>query len=131
MGTTAQPQLTIQRIMQISVPVKDLVRASQFYRDVLGLRMWLEVPGMCFFECGGIRLMLATSEDPEFDHPASVLYYQVTDLDAMYATLVSHDVPILRPPHMIADMAAYELWMTFFRDTEDNVLALMCEKQKA
>ncbi len=130
MGTTVEPQLTIQRIGQISVPVKDLVRASQFYSEVLGLRMWLEVPGMCFFDCGGIRLMLATAEDPEFDHRASILYYQVTDLDAMYATLVAHEVRILKAPHRIADMTAYELWMTFFRDSEDNVLALMCERPK-
>ena len=128
MSTTVEPQVAIQRIGQISVPVKDLARATQFYTEVLGLRKWLEVPGMTFFDCGGVRVMLAVAEDPEFDHRASILYYQVANIDIMYATLVSHDVRILKPPHMIADMKAYTLWMAFFRDTEDNVLALMCEK---
>jgi methylmalonyl-CoA/ethylmalonyl-CoA epimerase len=30
-------------------------------------------------------------------------------------------------PHMIARMPDHELWMTFFKDTEGNTLALMCE----
>jgi methylmalonyl-CoA/ethylmalonyl-CoA epimerase len=128
MSTTVEPQLAIQRIGQISVPVKDLVRATSFYRDILGLRLWLEVPGMAFFDCGGIRVMLAIAEDPEFDHRASILYYQVADIEAMHGSLVAQGVRILKDPHMIADMKAYELWMSFFRDTEDNVLALMCEK---
>ena len=123
-----EPQLGIQRIGQISVIVKDLVRATAFYRDVLGLRLWLEVPGMAFFDCGGIRVMLGVAEDPEFDHRASILYYQVADIETVHASLVAQGVRILRDPHMIADMKAYELWMSFFRDTEDNVLALMCEK---
>jgi predicted enzyme related to lactoylglutathione lyase len=128
MSTTMEPQLGIQRIGQVSVPVRDLPRATAFYRDVLALRLWLEVPGMAFFDCGGIRVMLAVAEDPEFDHRSSILYYQVADIEGMHATLVSHGVRIMREPHMIADMKAYELWMSFFRDTEDNVLALMCEK---
>jgi hypothetical protein len=28
---------------------------------------------------------------------------------------------------MIAKMPAHDLWMTFFRDSEDNLLALMSE----
>ena len=33
-------------------------------------------------------------------------------------------------PHMIARMPDHDLWMTFFRDTEDNLLALMSEVKK-
>jgi methylmalonyl-CoA/ethylmalonyl-CoA epimerase len=31
---------------------------------------------------------------------------------------------------MIARMPDHDLWMTFFRDTEDNVLALMSEVKR-
>ncbi len=34
-------------------------------------------------------------------------------------------------PHRIADMGSYELWMTFFRDSEGNLLSLMAEVAKA
>jgi methylmalonyl-CoA/ethylmalonyl-CoA epimerase len=30
-------------------------------------------------------------------------------------------------PHLIAKMPAHDLWMTFFRDSEGNLLALMSE----
>ena len=30
-------------------------------------------------------------------------------------------------PHLIARMPAQDLWMTFFRDSEENLLALMSE----
>jgi predicted enzyme related to lactoylglutathione lyase len=130
MSTTLESQLAIQRIGQISVPVKDVQRATTFYRDVLGLRLWLELPGMSFFDCGGIRLMLSVAEDPAYAHPSSIIYYNVADLEAMHASLVAQEVRFLREPHMIADLGAVELWMAFFHDTERNVLALMSEKPK-
>jgi methylmalonyl-CoA/ethylmalonyl-CoA epimerase len=30
-------------------------------------------------------------------------------------------------PHVIARMPHHDLWMTFFRDSEDNLMALMSE----
>ena len=30
-------------------------------------------------------------------------------------------------PHLIARMPDHELWMTFFRDSENNLLSLMSE----
>jgi methylmalonyl-CoA/ethylmalonyl-CoA epimerase len=30
-------------------------------------------------------------------------------------------------PHVIASTPTHDLWMTFFRDSEDNLLALMSE----
>jgi len=34
---------------------------------------------------------------------------------------------IVAQPHLIARMGAYDLWMGFFKDSEDNVLSLMSE----
>jgi predicted enzyme related to lactoylglutathione lyase len=125
--STLEPLQAIQRIGQIAVPVKDLDRATAFYTDVLGLRLRLEVQEMSFFDCGGVRLMLATSRGDVPQH-ASIIYYQVADIDAMYSALVARGVSFLQKPHMIAQLGAHALWMAFFRDTEDNTLALMCEK---
>jgi methylmalonyl-CoA/ethylmalonyl-CoA epimerase len=33
-------------------------------------------------------------------------------------------------PHLIARMPDHDLWMAFFRDSEDNLLALMSEVKK-
>src|SRR5829696_6835298 len=64
--------LQLSCIGQISVTVHELGRAVAFYRDVLGMRLLFEVPPkMAFFDCGGLRLMLAVPEEPEFNHPSS------------------------------------------------------------
>ena len=34
-------------------------------------------------------------------------------------------------PHLIAKMPTHDLWMAFFRDSEQNLLALICEMPQA
>ncbi len=74
--------------------------------------------------------MLSLPEKPEMDHPGSILYYKVDDIEAVHGTLVSRGVSFDAPPHLIARMPSHDLWMAFFRDSEKNLLALMCEKKK-
>ena len=119
--------LGIANIGQISIIVKDVERATAFYRDVLGLPLLFTVPGMAFFDCGGVRLMLGTPSSPEYDHPSSILYFRVPDIQAGYQRLVQHSVEIVAPPRLIAPMPAYDLWMTAFRDSEGNIHQLMSE----
>ena len=124
---TTQKQFGLDRIGQISVNVKDLNRAVEFYRDVLGMRPLFQVPKLAFFDCGGIRLMLSPPETPESDHAASVIYYKVDDIQAAHAALRGRGVPFDGEPHLIARMPDHEVWMAFCRDPEGNVLALMSE----
>ncbi len=114
-------------IGQIAVTVHDLDKATSFYRDVLGMRFLFRVPKMAFFDCGGIRLMLGIPEGAEFDHPASVIYYKVKDIQAAHETLAGCGVVFLGKPHLIAKLPDHDLWMAFFRDLDNNVLALMSE----
>ena len=127
MTTTMTGQVTLDRIGQIAIRVKDTARATQFYRDTLGMRFLFEVPNLAFFDCGGVRLMLSTAEKAEFDHPGSVLYYKVPDINASYAALKQRGVDLIDEPHLIAKMPDHDLWMFFFHDTEENTLALMSE----
>jgi predicted enzyme related to lactoylglutathione lyase len=125
-----RPEVELTEIGQIAINVRDLERAVTFYRDTLGMRFLFQAPGgLAFFDASGIRLMLGVPERPEFDHPASVLYYRVPDITAMYTALQGRGVAFLDEPHLIAKMPTHELWMTFFRDSEDNVLALMEERE--
>lgn len=117
--------LNESRIGQISVTVHDLESAVTFYKEKLGLRHLFTVPKMSFFDCGGIRLMLAIPEDPKFDHPSSVLYFNVEDIQTVFKSLSERGVQFEGPPHMIAKMDSYDLWMAFFRDSENNLLSLM------
>jgi methylmalonyl-CoA/ethylmalonyl-CoA epimerase len=121
------PQLQISGIGQISVTVHDLQRAIAFYRDVLEIRFHFEIPNAAFFDCGGIRLMLAVPEAPEFDHPSSILYYRVGEIQQAYELLRSREVPFEHEPQLIARLEGFDLWLAFFRDPENNLLALMSE----
>ena len=122
-------QFELTQIGQIAINVQDLQRAVAFYRDTLGMRFLFQAPGgLAFFDVGGVRLMLGAAENPDFDHPASTLYYKVQDIDAAFRTLGERGVTFIDEPHLIAKLPSHELWMTFFRDSEDNVLALMEER---
>ena len=119
--------LGLAQIGQIAVNVRALERAIAFYRDTLGMQFLFQVPNMAFFDCAGVRLLLSIAEQPEFDHPSSIIYFKVEDLNAAFATLSSRGVAFADKPHLIARMPDYELWMAFFRDSEANMLALMSE----
>ena len=117
----------ISRIGQIAINVHDVERATAFYRDVLALPHLFRAGRLSFFNCGGVRLMLSPPEKPEFDHPASILYFQVGDIHAAFHRLKSAEVKFEDEPHLVARMPTHELWMNFFHDTEGNLLALMSE----
>ena len=130
MTASVTDQVALDRIGQIAINVKDLARAVRFYRDTLGMRFLFEVPNLAFFDCGGVRLMLGPAEKPEFDHPGSVLYYKVADINATFAALKGRDVAFIDEPHLIAKMLDHDLWMVFFRDSEGNMLGLMSEVRR-
>ena len=126
MNAVAAP-LGITAVGQVAINVREVDRAVAFYRDVLGLAFLFQIPSAAFFDCGGLRLMLGTAEAPEFDHPASILYYRVPDLHAAYASLRAAGVATEDAPHRVARMPDHELWMFFLRDPEGNLLGLMSE----
>lgn len=124
------PVIGLGAIGQIAMNAHDIPRAVRFYRDALGMRLLFEVPPkMAFFDCAGVRLMLSLPETPEYDHAGSPLYFRVDDIEQAYSALKERGVPFVDQPHLVARMPDHELWMTFFRDSEGNTLALMAEKR--
>ncbi len=119
------------RIGQVAINAHDVDRATAFYRDVLGLRHLFRAGSLSFFDCGGVRLVLDKPEKPEFDHPSSIIYFQVGDIQATHRRIKDAGVKFEDEPHVIARMPNYDLRMTFFRDTEGNLLALMSEVPNA
>ena len=119
---------SLSRIGQIFVNVHDLDRAIAFYRDVLGMKFLFQAPpNMAFFDCDGIRLMLGVPDRPDLDHPASIIYYKVDDIEKVYRTFKARGVHFETKPHLVAPMPTYDLWLADFRDSENNLLALMSE----
>lgn len=116
----------ISGVGQIAINTHDIERATAFYRDVLGLPHLFTAGPMSFFDAGGVRLMLALPDRPEFDHPSSVIYLTVDDARSTHAALRDR-VKFLQEPLVVHATETTELWMAFFHDTEGNTLAFMSE----
>jgi methylmalonyl-CoA/ethylmalonyl-CoA epimerase len=127
--TPTTQQLGLSAIGQIFVRAQDLDRALRFYRDTLKMPFLFQVPNMAFFQCGETSVMLGVPEKPEFDHPASIIYYLVPDIDAAYQALSGRGVPFVSKPHLVHRATDHELWMAFCHDSEGNTLALMTRKR--
>jgi methylmalonyl-CoA/ethylmalonyl-CoA epimerase len=118
----------LAQIGQIAMPVREVGRAIAFYRDVLGMRFLFQAPpGLGFFDCAGVRLMLDGPAGAKAGAHGTVLYYKVPDIREAFATLTGRGVAFEGQPHLIAKMPDHELWMAFFRDPDRNLLALMSE----
>jgi len=120
----------IQDVGQISIRTHDLPRSVAFYRDQLGLEYLFETDHMAFFMTGDVRLMLAVPENPEVDHPSSIVYFRVADIEAAYVELSGRGVPFDDEPHLIAQLPDHDLWMAFFRDPDRNLLGIMSERER-
>jgi methylmalonyl-CoA/ethylmalonyl-CoA epimerase len=122
-------QLQNVRLGQVAVVCKNVERATAFYRDTLGIPFLFSAgPTLSFFNVGGTRLMLSVAEGAA--NGTSVLYYQVSDIEGTASALEKKGVTFVNAPHMIARMPDHDLWLAEFRDSEDNVLALMEEKRE-
>jgi methylmalonyl-CoA/ethylmalonyl-CoA epimerase len=124
--TAAAP--LVRRVGQIHVNAHDLDRAVAFYRDRVGLAFQFQVPGMAFFRCGELTLMVGLPVEPEFDHPSSILYFDVADIAEAHRAMAGRGVPFRTAPHAVHREPERELWLADFTDTEGNTMALMCWK---
>ena len=120
-------EFQIKSIGQVSIRVHDMDVAIRFYQETLGLTLLFQTSNMTFFDCNGIRIVLGIPEEPRFDHPSSVFYFNVDDINSAYEALINRNVQFLSKPHKIAEMGQTEIWMAFFHDPDHNVHALMSE----
>lgn len=124
---TISEKIQIQAVGQIAINVHDTNRAVAFYRDVLGLKHLFTAGSLAFFDCGGVRLMLSPPASPQYDHPSSILYFKVEDIQSAYERLKSLKVKMEGEPHLVAKLPDHDLWLTGFYDSEGNVMEFMSE----
>ena len=109
---TSTTDFGLSAIGQIAVTAHDIDRAVAFYRDQLGMKFLFSAPpGLAFFDCAGIRLMLSLPAKPEFDHPSSILYFRVDDIQEAARILMERGVQFEEQPAFVANMGTYDLWI--------------------
>ena len=112
---------------QLAIPVTSLERAIPYYRDTLGLKFLFSAPPqMSFFQAGSVRLLVGVPEGGQ-PHRGLPVYFKVSDIKAVYATLKSRGAKMGAEPHVVHRTPTMELWLCEFQDLDGNTLALMSE----
>ncbi len=111
--------------------VADVVKAAEFYRDVLGFdlpRFWGEPPCFAMPRRDGFVVMLQQADDPARVHPNGGAkgceswdaYFWVRDADALFAEFSDHSVEVVYPP---TDQEYYGMREFAIRDLDGYILA--------
>ena len=127
-------KVSLSRIKQVALPVREITAATRFYRDTLGMRHLFDAPpALSFFDCGGVQLMLAgpdaQGKDGEQQH--AVLFYDVSNIKSVHGKIKSAGAKSLEEPHVIARMNGREIWISSFSDGQGNVVSLMSDVAEA
>ena len=115
---------------QIGFAVSDVDRAEAFYGGKLGLRKLFRFGTIAFYDLAGPRLMLDQVQPGAAVGEGSPVYFKVADIALARRELEGRGVVFEDQIHLISPMEDHDLWMTFFRDPDRHVLALMMEAPK-
>jgi|SRR5689334_9238458 methylmalonyl-CoA/ethylmalonyl-CoA epimerase len=124
------PSVSLSRIKQIAVPVDDVSAAKSFYKDTLGMQHLFDAPpGLSFFDCSGVRLMLCgpAAQGKDGDKQHAVLYYDVSDIKKSYAAIKAAGAPSFAEPHIIARVDGRDVWIAELGDGQGNNVSLISE----
>lgn len=111
------------------LPVKDMVRARQFYDTALGLQPLGDQPdGKFVYQCGGTRIALFPKpEGTKAQHTA--LSFRVDNISDMITrlkdsgvTFADYDFPDLKTTNHVCVLGSEKA--AWFEDTEGNILCL-------
>ena len=122
--------IKLSTIAQIALTVSDVDTALGFYRDLLGLELLFRAGlNLAFLNADGVRIMLSTPQGAGKVGANSVLYFKVSDIETTHARIVAAGAHSERVPQLAATMPDHELWLSFLRDPDANLLALQEEKR--
>ena len=119
-------------VHQVALGTTDLDRSAAFYSDVLRANpsARFDPPGLLFFQIGDLRLLLERHSSVE--PGPSVVYFLVDDVQSEVRRLRNLGVVFDSEPHLIHvdqdgtfGAPGTQEWMAFFRDPDQNSLALI------
>lgn len=116
----------LSAIAQVALTVHDLPRATEFYREKLGVPFLFEAPGMAFFQAGDVRLLLGLPEK-EAPRSSAIVYFKVDDIMAAHRALSGRGVAFTHEPRIVHRGQKTDVWLVHFQDPDHNELALMSE----
>lgn len=122
--------IRLSTIRQIAITVCNVDAAIAFYHELLGLDLLFRAgPNLAFLDADGVRIMLTTPQGAGAVGANSILYFKVSDIVAVYQSIVERGAVSEREPSMAAKMPDHDLWTGFVRDPDGNLVGLMEEKR--
>lgn len=119
----------ISALGQVAITVSDISKALVFYRDTLGLHfLFSPTADLAFLKAGDTRIMLSTPQGAGRVGANSILYFKVSGIEEVHAEIVAKGATNERAPQLAAKMPDHELWLSFVRDPDGNLVGLMEEK---
>ena len=120
----------LSKIRQIAITVSDVETAVAFYHEILGLNLLFRAgPNLAFLDADGVRIMLTTPQGAGAVGANSILYFSMSNIVAIYNSLLDHGAANERAPELAAKMPDHDLWTGFLRDPDGNLVGLMEEKR--
>lgn len=120
----------ISAIGQIAITVSDVPKALSFYRDILGLTfLFSPNPELAFLKAGEVRIMLSTPQGAGKVGANSILYFKTSDIESTHAEIIAKGATNERSPQLAAKMPDHELWLSFIRDPDGNLVGIMEERR--
>lgn len=118
------------RLGQVAIVVSDVALAVSFYRDVLGLTfLFSPAPTLAFLSDGAVRFMLTTPQGAGAIGANSILYFKVEQIEVAHRAALDRGGREERPPQLAARLPDHELWISFLRDPDGNLVGLMEERR--
>lgn len=120
----------VSSLGQVAITVSNVEAATKYYREVLGLKfLFAAGPNLAFLTEGTIRIMLSTPQGSGAVAANSILYFKVRDIESTHAAVVQRGSESERAPQLAAKMPDHELWLSFVKDPDGNLVGLMEEKR--
>jgi predicted enzyme related to lactoylglutathione lyase len=121
----------LSEIRQIAITVSDVGTVLPFYRDVLGLTfLFSPSANLAFLAAGSVRIMLSTPQGSGMVGHNSVLYFKVHEIAGTHAAIVGRGAKEERAPQLAAKLPDHDLWISFVRDPDGNLIGLMEERRQ-
>jgi len=112
------------------IPVRDMIRAREFYEEKLGFKASQEVASGVVYECGDETSFFMYRTPNAGMSKASQAYWMVKDVEHEVSELKAkgvkfeeYDTPEVKTKHGIAESEGAKV--AWFKDSEGNILALV------
>ena len=118
--------IKLENLSYIILYVKDMVKSTEFYRDILGVELKVASPGWVEFKTGSTTLALHQSDSVQ-TVPAKggpEVCFTVSDVDGAYAALKARSVNFFMEPHVVSSGEKVDYVAANFRDLDGNHLSI-------